>query len=255
MTTSTASSRRAHDAQDWRELYYAYIPPRRSEQFVRAMVDGVARYVDLGDRARVLDFGCGNGRQTVELAGRGCRVLGVDSDAPRLSEARISADKSLWVHFTRKDLRHIGYTEEFNVAVNLHHPLGRGDAYDLRCLQAVHKALKPGGRLLLDLPSRDWLARRLDERAATGERPSFDLRTGLFQETGGAMRVYTLTELARLLEQSSFKLLNAYGGWDGEPFGLDSMRMIVLAEKVTVVRAARRDDGFARAIRIKGRGR
>ena len=83
------------EPQAWRERYFAYLPPRRDEAFIRALVDGLGRTVDLGDRARVLDFGCGTGRQTVEIARRGCRVLGVDTDAPRLNEARNSADNAM----------------------------------------------------------------------------------------------------------------------------------------------------------------
>ncbi|MFA6092591.1 MAG: class I SAM-dependent methyltransferase [Elusimicrobiota bacterium] len=254
--SSLFSRRKSREALGWRERYYAYIPPQRDEAFVRALIDGVARLVDLSDRARVLDFGCGTGRQTVELARRGCRVLGVDSDAPRLSDARSFAGKTLWVHFTRKDLGNIGYREEFGVAVNLHHPLGRGDEDDLRCLQAVHQALKARGKLLLDLPSRDWLVRHLDSRSSMGERASFDLRKGRFQESGGGLRIYTLTELERMLAKAGFDLVSAHGSWEGEPFSLESMRMIVLAQKVQAPRpSARRDDGLPRAIRIKGRGR
>jgi len=255
MTPASAISRGGGLGREgWRQAYFAYLPASRDDAFVRAMVDGLARYVDLGDRARVLDFGCGTGAQTLEIARRGCRVLGVDSDLPRLSEARSGSDKTLWVHFISKDMRRIGYEAEFHVAVNLHHPLGRGEEHDERCLAAVHRALKPKGRLVLDLPSRDWLVRRIDP--GSGERALLDAKTGRFQagEAPG-LRVYCLSELVRLLERARFAVRAIHGGWEGEPFGFDAMRMIVVAEKVTVAEKARKEDDLPRAIRIKGRGR
>jgi len=239
--------------------YFEYLPQRRDDAFVQTMIDGLGRYVDLTDRARVLDFGCGTGRQTVEIARRGCRVLGLDSDAPRLSQARCGVDKSLWVHFARKDLRHIGYDAEFNVAANLHHPLGRGEGHDLRVLQAVCRALKAGGKLVMDLPSRDWLVRNLGPEAFSGEPPLFDLKTGRFHSglaASGGLRVYCLTEVLRLLEEAHFALERVYGGWKGERFDLESMRMIVVAGKTPARERSRaEDDALPRALRIKGRGR
>lgn len=254
MTPAGALSQGELEREGWRREYFGYLPGSRDDVFVRSMVDGLARYADLGDRARVLDFGCGTGSQTLEIARRGCRVLGVDSDLPRLAQARSGADKALWVHFIGKDLRRIGYEAEFHVAVNLHHPLGRGEEQDERCLAAVHRALKPKGRLVLDWPSRDWLVRRLDPGA--GERSLLDVRTGRFQ-AGAApgLRVYCLSEALRLLERARFSLRAVHGGWAGEPFGLDSMRMILVADKVSAAEKARKEDDLPRAIRIKGRGR
>ncbi|MBI5243691.1 MAG: class I SAM-dependent methyltransferase [Elusimicrobia bacterium] len=236
---------------DGRRRYFEYLPARRDDAFIRAMIDGLERYVSLADRARVLDFGCGAGRQTVEIARRGCRVLGVDSDAPRLSQARTCADndKSLWVHFTRKDLRHIGYESEFDVAVNLHHPLGRGEGYDRRCLQAVWRALRPAGKLVMDMPSRDWVVRNLDQGAGL---PLFDLKTGRFQ---AGLRIYSLTEIVGLLEEARFAVREVHGGWNHEPFGLDSMRMILVAGKLPPEARSPREEELPKAIRIKGRGR
>src|SRR5574337_260521 len=64
---------------------------------IRAMKEGLVadrvrsimeRFLNLEQRSRVLDLGCGAGRRTLELARRGHRVLGVDPDEKLLAQAR-----------------------------------------------------------------------------------------------------------------------------------------------------------------------
>ncbi len=43
--------------------------------------------------ARVLDLGCGSGLLSIVLAGRGCRVTGVDFSADMLAQARVNAER------------------------------------------------------------------------------------------------------------------------------------------------------------------
>ena len=45
----------------------------------------------------VLDAGCGTGRVAIELARRGCRVVGLDADPGMLSAARAKAPDIEWV--------------------------------------------------------------------------------------------------------------------------------------------------------------
>jgi SAM-dependent methyltransferase len=251
---SMGLARRSTDGH-WRKMLADYDAANRTEEFVREQIDGVDRFAGLKERARVLDIGCGAGAQTLEIARRGCRVLGLDPDSSSLARARaLSQDKGLWVHFQNCDLRRIPYDGEFNVAVNLHTPLGNlpRELDDLRCLQAVHKALKPDGKFLLDLPNRDWLVRNLDPGALS--QKVFDLETGLLSQGERSVRVYSLTELSRLLGLAGFAMRGAWGGYDGAPFTLSSLRMIVLAAKIPAEKAPRRVDDLPRAIRIKGRG-
>lgn len=46
----------------------------------------------------VLDAGCGTGRVAIELARRGIRVTGVDTDAEYLAAARLKAPGLEWIH-------------------------------------------------------------------------------------------------------------------------------------------------------------
>ena len=76
---------------------------------------GEARYVDalLPRNGRVLDAGCGTGRVAVELAARGHRVTGVDSDASMLEVAR----RSPGVRWELGDLASLDLDETYDVVV------------------------------------------------------------------------------------------------------------------------------------------
>ena len=48
---------------------------------------------------------------------------------------------------------------------------------------------------------------------------------------GHDVRLYTLTELVRLLDAAGLRLSTVYGDYDGRPYHIDTPRMIVVATK------------------------
>jgi hypothetical protein len=50
-------------------------------------------------------------------------------------------------------------------------------------------------------------------------------------EYNHAMRIYTLTELAGMVEAAGLRLEAYYGGLDGSELTLDSRRMVLMARK------------------------
>jgi SAM-dependent methyltransferase len=71
------------------EDYASHLPDTRAEAPLDlAMVDAFAEAVTSGDRARVLDAGCGAGRMSRYLAERGCLVEGIDLSSRMIAMAR-----------------------------------------------------------------------------------------------------------------------------------------------------------------------
>jgi ubiquinone/menaquinone biosynthesis C-methylase UbiE len=69
--------------------YAVHLPDTRAEtRLDLAMVDAFADAVREEDDPRVLDAGCGTGRMSRYLAGRGCRVRGVDLSPAMVAQAR-----------------------------------------------------------------------------------------------------------------------------------------------------------------------
>lgn len=253
---------------------------QRPAALVRSQVDGIERFLTLEPRARVLDLGCGRGAQTIELARRGYRVLGMDADERPLAHGRAAArEEKVYVHFTKNDPRQIPYRGEFDAVLCLCSSFGRlaSERDDQRALESVLKSLKPGARLLMDQLNKEWLMRHFEPNAWTQgegkgevllEEVSFNFETGrldslrtIVGKDGSrtpvrtSMRVYTLTELKDLLVRAGLRYAGCFGGFDGSAYGMDSPRMIVMAERPQQDKPKRKDpdEGLPTAIRIKGR--
>ncbi len=130
-------------------------------------------------------------------------------------------------------------------------PDGREDA---RVLESAAKALKPDGRLFLDMLNREWaIANYIQNDWHSGEdgtlyveRRDLDLATSRMhvrftivgpngtrrESIGHNMRLYTLTEMTRLLERAGMRVTGVFGGFDGETYAVNTRRMILCARKI-----------------------
>jgi SAM-dependent methyltransferase len=240
----------------WIPEYFSAIYPQlyATDHLTKGQVDGVERMLGLAPGMRILDVCCGYGRHSLELARRGYRrVVGVDFSPPLLARARRTARaEGLRVTFRRADMRRLPFRGSFDAALNLFTSFGyfADEAEDQAALRSMARALRPGGRLLMDLLNREWLVRhfqpRYQEVTALGtvdNNLTFDLATGRlrnvrrFRKDGRRralaveFRVYTLAEMVRLLREAGLAFQRAYGNFEGAAYGMDTFRMIVVAEK------------------------
>ena len=110
---------------------------------------------------QVLDYGCGVGRWTREIARRGAHVTAVDFSATMLEEARVRTVRAGLAHrcrFIESDVTALELTQRFDVVMGvtvLQHVLDEERLAQTIARLARH--LKPGGRLILveAAPSRE----------------------------------------------------------------------------------------------------
>jgi len=201
------------------------------------------RILGLSAGARVLDAGCGYGRVSLPLARLGAHVLGVDQSAPLLAEAerRRGALDSGQLRYLQHDLRAPLGESGFDVALSLFSSLGYGDEPDdVAILGTIAAAVRPGGKVAIDTNHRDVLAARLSRDGVPAHRlpdgtllleePRFDPVAGRVQTTwfwsgprgsgqkSASVRVYTITELVRLLERVGLRFEAALHPGTGAPF-------------------------------------
>jgi SAM-dependent methyltransferase len=242
----------------FRDGFYqrAWAPAERFQRAERE-VDFIVEALGLPAGASVLDLCCGEGRHTVALARRGYRMTGLDLSALHLRLARQAAKEAgVSVRWHRADMRDIPWEGEFDTVINVFTSFGyfESDDEDFKVLAGAVRVLKPGGRFLLDTINREWLVRHLEthgwQEGADGtlsiEDRSFDLLTGrqrnrvlsiypdgTRREREIDLRMYTLKELVDMLSRAGLVTRGTWGAFDGRDYGLDTRRMIVLAEKET----------------------
>ena len=220
-----------------------------------AQVDFIVEALGVPEGARVLDLCCGWGRLSIPLAERGYRVAGLDLSKYHIRLAKQAAKRAgVDADFVNADMRKIPGRARYDAVINCFTSFGylETEAEDQRVLDGVRRALKPGGRFFIETMNHDNLMRifresefrELADGAYMMERRNYDVRTGrvehdwIYVTTDGerhiqshSLRLYTFTELERMLKQAGLTVRDAWGGFDGSDYTMYSQRMVVLAQK------------------------
>ena len=144
---------------------------------------------------------------------------------------------------------------QFDAVINMFSSFGylESEEDDQKVLHQIAKALKPGGKLMMDLLNREWVIinneefdwHQHDDGRVILERRQLNLQQSINHLTyteilpDGTrremsdlnMRLYTLTELTKMLNAAGLQFESVYGGFRGEAYGVNTRRMIVVASK------------------------
>jgi SAM-dependent methyltransferase len=218
----------------------------------RAEALGAVGLAEVSPPAEVLDAPCGYGRHSQILTEAGYRVTGADRSPVLLEEARRRAGGSEWPRWVRADHRELPFEDgSFDAVLNLFSSLGyRGEEGDRRTLGEFRRVLRPGGSLVIETQHRDRVMaifRQSDWEELGGgalklEARRFDAAAGVMEndhvliaEDGSRhavtyrIRVYTATELARLVAEAGFTRVECFGGFDRTPPSRDA-RLVIRAD-------------------------
>lgn len=242
------------EAPDWFETFFAGLAldlwrATNTAENTAQEADFLIRQMQLQPGDSVLDVPCGNGRHAVEMARRGIRMTGVDISTGFLDEARRTAPAVEWV---LGDMRELPWAARFDAAYCWGNSFGYFDhASCLRFLQAVARALKPGGRFMMEtglvaeslLPNLQRSRELQIGDIGFASRNVYDPLEGrldiTYTFTRGEERevkathqwVHGAAEIRRMLRQSGLEPVEAFGDVDGSAYTLGCPRLILLARR------------------------
>ncbi|HEX5852185.1 MAG TPA: class I SAM-dependent methyltransferase [Solirubrobacteraceae bacterium] len=123
----------------------------------RTVLDGAVAALELPTGARILDAGCGSGRNMVELARFGA-VTGVELSGTSVALARARESGEV----VEGSVLEMPFAEDsFDLAVSLDVIEHLED--DLAALRELRRTVAPGGLLLVTVPAYQWLWSGHDE--------------------------------------------------------------------------------------------
>lgn len=230
---------------------YNVIYAHRTVEAAKPEAMFAARALDLKPTSRLLDLCCGSGRHLVHLASVTPRVVGLDYSLELLDQARRLLDGRARV--VRADMRKIPFRGAFDAVTNFFTSFGYfiDDEENLAVAKELESALVSGGCFFIDyvnavrlqstlqaetdrcvgdchIRERRWI----DEAARRVNKLTRLERNGrTIREFSESVRLYTAAELRALLDAAGLQIDTLYGSYEGDPFHLDSPRMIVVGSK------------------------
>src|SRR5688572_8334655 len=226
------------------ELWDRCAPPELTKLEVDFLVD----VLQLKPGAALLDIPCGNGRHCRELANRGYRATGFDISREYIDAASKSEAKVKWIC---DDMRNLKAVEEFDGAFCFGNAFGYMEHEDtVKFLGGVARALKPGGRFVLQAAAAEVVLPRFKQRewyevgdiifAETNEysaaRSCIEtkftfIRDGKTDVRPGRQFIYTAAEVQRMIAGAGLQIVETCGGLDRKPFALGAEILYVIGEK------------------------
>ena len=222
---------------------------------------------------KILELGSGTGRVLIPIARLGKEITGVDNSARMLAQCQVHLDDEPAevrdnVSLIQADMRDMDLGERFSLAMIPFRPFQHLIAVSdqIAALQAIHRHLEPGGRLVFDVFNphiKYFLEDRTAEREDTAEvelpnnrsfRRTARIRAVHIVEQyseaeliyyvrdadgntqrlvhGFLMRWYWLHELEHLLARCNFRVKAVFGDFNRSPLTDESPEMIITAERI-----------------------
>lgn len=249
---ASASQEWFADESIWKDLYPFHFP---ESVFSAAdeQVEKIVRLTGVGG-GKVLDLACGPGRHAVALAKRGFTVTAVDRTSFLLEDARArAAQANLPVEFVLEDMRRFSRPGTFDLIINIYTSFGyfEDEADDLGVLRLVRENLKPGGAFVLEMVSKERLARAFHPTTST-ELPNGDvlfqrheivddwtrirnhltlIRAGAARTFEFTHRIYSGQEMKALLASSGLSCVRVYGDLGGGSYDFGAQRLVAVARR------------------------
>lgn len=209
---------------------------------IKAQVEVMTDWLNLQPGGRLLDVTCGPGLYAAEFARRGVTVTGIDFSPASIGYARTHC-AGLPCEFIQADVRTMNFAGgAYDAAMYIYGQftvLTPAESADM--LRRIRAALRPGGRLLLEILADDhfdkkdgnwWYTDRgglwgdfpylhlgerrwdAEQRAAVERFYILNLDTGEMQAYGLSDQAYTVEMMTDMLAEAGFPRVTVHPAWD-----------------------------------------
>ncbi len=233
------------------EFYLKYFLLNQSEETTEKQARLIERFAEKG--SKILDAGCGIGRHSVKLGEKGYSVVGIDFSPLYVEYAKKEAQRKKLnnVSFRVEDVRKISYVNEFDLIINMWSSFGYfDDETNLEVLKRFYRALKNKGKIIIDIENRDYILKYFIRETFREKGDLFILERRRFHPLTSIVtthryiigksvrkdylrniRIYSATEMINLFKLANLKTIEILGDYNGEKFGENSKRIIIIGQK------------------------
>lgn len=209
--------------------YYHILYKERNYREAQIFMDNLTHYLNLPEKAKVLDLACGKGRHSIYLNQLGFDVLGADLSENSIAEASKNTNETL--HFKVHDMRE-PLEEKYDAIFNLFTSFGyfENDNDNLKTLKAIKESLTDYGFAVIDFMNVPQVLETLvPEETKTVDEIDFHIKRYLkdghiykeidFEDKGQKfhftekVKALTLADFEQLMEEAGIYLLDIFGDY------------------------------------------
>jgi len=225
--------------------YYHILYKDRNYREAQIFMDNLTHYLNLPEKAKVLDLACGKGRHSIYLNQLGFDVLGADLSENSIAEASKNSNETL--HFKVHDMRE-PFEEKFEAIFNLFTSFGyfENDDDNLTTLKAIKESLSEYGFAVIDFMNVNQVIETLvPEEVKTVDGIDFHIKRYLedghilkeidFEDQGRKfhftekVKALTLKDFEELMAEAGIFLLDIFGDYKLKKFHkTESERLIMI---------------------------
>jgi len=225
--------------------YYHILYKDRNYREAQIFMDNLTHYLNLPEKAKVLDLACGKGRHSIYLNQLGFNVLGADLSENSIAEASKNSNETL--HFKVHDMRE-PFDDKFDAIFNLFTSFGyfESDDDNLTTLKAIKESLSEYGFAVIDFMNVTQVIETLvPEEVKTVDGIDFKIKRYVedghilkeidFEDQGRnfhfteKVKALTLKDFEDLMAEAGIFLLDIFGDYKLKKFHkTESERLIMI---------------------------
>lgn len=225
--------------------YYHLLYKDRNYREAQIFMDNLTHYLNLPEKAKVLDLACGKGRHSIYLNQLGFDVVGADLSENSIASAKTNENNHL--HFHVHDMRE-PFDLKFDAIFNLFTSFGyfENEEDNLLTLKAIKDSLTEYGFAVIDFMNvQQVLENLVPEEVKTVETIDFRIKRYHkdghiykeidFEDQGEKfhfterVRAFTLADFEIMMEEAGIFLLDIFGDYKLKKFHKkDSERLIMI---------------------------